>query len=204
MAVRRAETPAGMREHYRCMGRRSGAVDCKQPDVPRQAIDSAVMEYFATVALDVEGTVAQLTGERDRRLAELDERLAWARKRERDADAERSWPGATRCCAKDWRWTSGSASSLRRRRTRSRPRLTSMRCWPNVSRSRPRTTLLTPLASSSSASPHSAQPSPVTSPQPSHCGRRRWRSAGCSTGSSCTALTHRTHLAAWTPSWASA
>jgi site-specific DNA recombinase len=88
MAVRRAETPAGMREHYRCMGRRSGAADCKQPDVPRQAIDSAVMEYFAQVALDVEGTVAQLTGERDRRLAELDERLAGARKRERDADAE--------------------------------------------------------------------------------------------------------------------
>jgi hypothetical protein len=77
-----------MREHYRCMGRRSGAAECKQPDVPRQAIDSSVMEYFAQVALDVEGTVAQLTGERDRRLAELDERLVAARKRERDADAE--------------------------------------------------------------------------------------------------------------------
>ena len=77
-----------MREHYRCMGRRSGAADCKQRDVPREAIDSAVMEYFARVALDVEGTVAQLTGERDRRLAELDERLVGARKRERDADAE--------------------------------------------------------------------------------------------------------------------
>jgi hypothetical protein len=88
MAVRRAETPAGMREHYRCMGRRSGAAECKQSDVPRQPIDVAVMEYFAQVALDVEGTVAQLTGERDRRLAELDERLVAARKRERDADAE--------------------------------------------------------------------------------------------------------------------
>jgi hypothetical protein len=88
MAVRRADTPAGMREHYRCMGRRSGAAECKQPDVPRQAIDQSVMEYFAAVALDVEGTVAQLTGERDRRLAELDERLVAARKREREADAE--------------------------------------------------------------------------------------------------------------------
>jgi site-specific DNA recombinase len=88
MAVRRAETPAGMREHYRCMGRRSGAAQCKQPDVPRQAIDASVMEYFAAVALDVEGTVAQLTGERDRRLAELDERLVAARSREREADAE--------------------------------------------------------------------------------------------------------------------
>jgi Recombinase zinc beta ribbon domain/Recombinase len=88
MAVRRANTPAGMREHYRCMGRRSGAVECKQPDVPRQAIDASVMEYFAAVALDVEGTVAQLTGERDRRLAELDERLVAAREREREADAE--------------------------------------------------------------------------------------------------------------------
>jgi hypothetical protein len=46
------------------------------------------MEYFAQVALDVEGTVAQLTGERDRRLAELDERLVAARRREREADAE--------------------------------------------------------------------------------------------------------------------
>ena len=88
MAVRRAETPAGMREHYRCMGRRSGAAECTQPDVPRQAIDSSVMEHFAQLALDVEGTVAQLTGERDRRLAELDQRLVAARKRERDADAE--------------------------------------------------------------------------------------------------------------------
>jgi site-specific DNA recombinase len=88
MAARRAETPAGMREHYRCMGRRSGAVECKQPDVPRQTIDASVMEYFAAVALDVEGTVAQLTDERDRRLAELDERLAVVRSREREADAE--------------------------------------------------------------------------------------------------------------------
>jgi Recombinase zinc beta ribbon domain len=94
MAVRRANTPAGMREHYRCMGRRSGAAECKQPDVPRQAIDASVMEYFANVALDVHGTMAQLTDERDRRLAELDERLVAARQRERKADAE-----LTRCDA---------------------------------------------------------------------------------------------------------
>ena len=33
MGVWRAETPAGLRERYRCMGRRSGAAQCKQPDV---------------------------------------------------------------------------------------------------------------------------------------------------------------------------
>jgi len=85
MAVRRAETPAGIREHYRCMGRRSGATDCKQPDVPRAPIDSAVLEYFAAVALDVEGTVAQLAGERNRRLGEVDAKLAQARGVEADA-----------------------------------------------------------------------------------------------------------------------
>ena len=57
MSIRRAETPAGIREHYRCMGRRSGATDCKQPDVPREPIDTAVLNYFEQVALDVEGTV---------------------------------------------------------------------------------------------------------------------------------------------------
>jgi Recombinase/Recombinase zinc beta ribbon domain len=35
LSIRRAETPAGTREHYRCSGSRSGANDCKQPDVPR-------------------------------------------------------------------------------------------------------------------------------------------------------------------------
>ena len=38
-------------------GRRSGATDCKQPDVPREPIDTAVLDYFEQVALDVTGTV---------------------------------------------------------------------------------------------------------------------------------------------------
>ena len=70
------------------MGRRSGATECKQPDVPREPIDTAVLDYFEQVALDVEGTIAQLTGERDRRLAELDAKLAQARKVEAEAERE--------------------------------------------------------------------------------------------------------------------
>jgi recombinase-like zinc beta ribbon protein/recombinase len=88
LSIRRAETPAGTREHYRCSGRRSGANDCKQPDVPRQPIDSAVLEYFAQVALDVEGTLDQLTGERDRRLAELDVKLAHAQRVQAEAEKQ--------------------------------------------------------------------------------------------------------------------
>jgi Recombinase/Recombinase zinc beta ribbon domain len=88
MAVRSANTPAGMREHYRCMGRRSGAAQCKQPDVPRESIDRGVLEYFAQVALDVEGTVAQIADERDRRLAECDAKLAQARKVQAEAERQ--------------------------------------------------------------------------------------------------------------------
>ena len=85
MSIRRAETPAGIREHYRCMGRRSGAIECAQPDVPRQPIDAAVLNYFEQIALDVEGTVTQIADERDRRLGECDARLAQARKVAADA-----------------------------------------------------------------------------------------------------------------------
>jgi site-specific DNA recombinase len=88
LSVRRAETPAGVREHYRCMGRRSGATECKQPDVPREPIDTAVLAYFEQVALDVTGTVEQLAGERDRRLAECDAKLAQARKVQAEAERQ--------------------------------------------------------------------------------------------------------------------
>ena len=84
--IRRANTPAGMREHYRCSGRRFGTVECSQPDVPRRPIDSAVLEYFAQVALDLEATVAQMAGERDRRLDEVDAKLAQARSVQAEAD----------------------------------------------------------------------------------------------------------------------
>ena len=65
-----------------------------------EPIDRAVLEYFAQVALDVEGTVAQLTGERDRRLAEVDqEAVAGPQGRgRRRASVER--PGATGFSAK--------------------------------------------------------------------------------------------------------
>jgi hypothetical protein len=85
LSIRRAETPAGTREHYRCMGRRSGATECKQPDVARQPIDTAVLAYFEQIALDVEGTVTQIADERDRRLAECDAKLAQARKVEAES-----------------------------------------------------------------------------------------------------------------------
>jgi Recombinase zinc beta ribbon domain/Recombinase len=88
MGVWQADTPAGRRERYRCTGRRSAAAECKQPDVPREPIDQAVLEYFTQVALDVEGTVAQLTGERDRRLAEVDAKLAQARSVQAEAEAQ--------------------------------------------------------------------------------------------------------------------
>ena len=79
---------AGRLERYRCNGRRSGAAQCKQPHVPREPIDQAVLEYFTQVALDVEGTLAQLTGERDRRLADLDTKLEHARRVQADAERQ--------------------------------------------------------------------------------------------------------------------
>jgi site-specific DNA recombinase len=67
-------------DHYSCSGRRSGATRCKQPAVKREFIDRAVLDYFTKVALNVDGTVAQIAGERNRRLAEVDAKLAQARK----------------------------------------------------------------------------------------------------------------------------
>ena len=55
---------------------------------PREPIDRAVLEYFTQVALDVEGTLAQLTGERDRRLADLDTKLEHARSVQADAERQ--------------------------------------------------------------------------------------------------------------------
>lgn len=66
-------------QHYSCSGRRSGATDCTQPAVRRLDIDGAVLEYFAQVGLDIDATIDQLHGERDRRLADVDRRLAHAR-----------------------------------------------------------------------------------------------------------------------------
>ena len=75
----------GPHDHYACEGRSSGAIKCEQVGVRRDPIDSAVFEYFRTIALDVEGTIAQLAGERDRRLADVESRLAQARTVQRDA-----------------------------------------------------------------------------------------------------------------------
>jgi DNA invertase Pin-like site-specific DNA recombinase len=75
-------------EHYSCSGRRSGASECKQPAVHREHIDRAVLEYFAQVALDVEGTIHAIADERDRRLADVDAKLAQARKVVADAERQ--------------------------------------------------------------------------------------------------------------------
>jgi site-specific DNA recombinase len=80
MRVRSERKDYGPYDHYSCAGRRSGASECDQPAVRREYVDKAVLEYFRLVALDVEGTCAQLAGERDRRLAEVDARGGRARK----------------------------------------------------------------------------------------------------------------------------
>ena len=88
MGVWRDDRPDRRVERYRCTGRLSGAAQCKQPHVPREPIDRAVLEYFTQVALDIEGTVAQLAGERDRRLADLDTKLEHARRVQADAQRQ--------------------------------------------------------------------------------------------------------------------
>jgi hypothetical protein len=57
-----------------------------------------VLEYFAAVALDVEGTVTQMADERDRRLAQVDAKLAQVRKVQAEASVR---PGGwMRSCGK--------------------------------------------------------------------------------------------------------
>jgi DNA invertase Pin-like site-specific DNA recombinase len=67
-------------EHYSCAGRRYGSTLCKQGAVRREGIDGAVLAYFENVGLDIDATLAELTGERDRRLALIDGKLTQARK----------------------------------------------------------------------------------------------------------------------------
>jgi Recombinase/Recombinase zinc beta ribbon domain len=70
-------------ELYYCNGRSKFGVDhCAMPYMRRALIDSAVYRYFERVGLDVEATRAQLTDERQRRLAEIG---ALRQQAERDA-----------------------------------------------------------------------------------------------------------------------
>jgi DNA invertase Pin-like site-specific DNA recombinase len=58
---------------YYCNGRsKLGVEHCSMPYVRRALIDNAVYRYFERVGLDVEATRAQLSDERERRLAEVE------------------------------------------------------------------------------------------------------------------------------------
>lgn len=71
MRVRAENKPSGRYEVYICTGRESGAAECNQRAVKRALIDSNVLAYFESVALDVEAMVAEFAGDRDRRLADV-------------------------------------------------------------------------------------------------------------------------------------
>lgn len=71
MIVRRDRKDYGWYEVYLCGGRSSGATDCTQGAVHRADVDSAVLDYFERVGLDVEATRAELAARGDRERAEL-------------------------------------------------------------------------------------------------------------------------------------
>jgi Recombinase zinc beta ribbon domain len=87
-------------EVYYCNGRSKFGVDhCAMPYMRRALIDNAVYRYVERVGLDFEATRAQLTDERQRRLAEIG---ALRQQAERDAHRlENSLPasGATTATA---------------------------------------------------------------------------------------------------------
>jgi site-specific DNA recombinase len=90
MRVKRERKDYGWYEVYFCEGRHSGSAECDQPTVARGPIDSAALQYFSQVALDVEGTIRQLTDEQERRRADVRARLAQARKTLLDAEKEQA------------------------------------------------------------------------------------------------------------------
>lgn len=66
-------TPGTLYEVYTCARRlHHGPEACEQPPVKREPIDTAVWRYFERVALDLDATRQSITGDADRRLAELD------------------------------------------------------------------------------------------------------------------------------------
>lgn len=81
MRVRRErKVRGGWWEAYTCDGRESGASECDQPAVQRALVDAPVLSYFQRVGVDIDAMVAERAGELDRRRAELDERIANARR----------------------------------------------------------------------------------------------------------------------------
>jgi DNA invertase Pin-like site-specific DNA recombinase len=66
-------TPGALYEVYTCARRlHHGPEACEQPPVKREPIDTAVWRYFEQMALDFDATRRSITGEADRRLAQLD------------------------------------------------------------------------------------------------------------------------------------
>ena len=64
-----------------CTGRSHGSYpECRMPSVPRGLVDEAAFEYFANLALDLEGTRVAMAGRIDHEQAELATRIETAEK----------------------------------------------------------------------------------------------------------------------------
>src|SRR5207247_914925 len=71
-----------------CTGRSHGSYpECRMPSVPRGLVDEAAFEYFANLALDLEGTRVAMAGRIDHEQAELATRIETAEKELAEADA---------------------------------------------------------------------------------------------------------------------
>lgn len=85
MRGKRNKKDYGYWEGYVCAGRYDGSSpDCRQPAIRRERIDSAVLDYFAEVGLDIAAMIEERQRSRDQRLARLGERIKNA---ERTAEA---------------------------------------------------------------------------------------------------------------------
>ena len=67
--MRRGDGPSDSPDwsYYYCNGG-SQYGDCKMPSISRERVDTAVLDYFAAVALNLDATRQQLESERDRRI----------------------------------------------------------------------------------------------------------------------------------------
>lgn len=61
----------GLYQVYACSGRHLGRTVCDQSVVSRELIDRSVLNFFEIVGLDLDAMVAELAGERDRRLTQI-------------------------------------------------------------------------------------------------------------------------------------
>lgn len=80
MRVRSEPKKYGYWESYSCGGRESGATDCDQRSVPRNAIDAQVLAYFNKVGLDVDAMIREQDAIHEELLAGVLERKSNARR----------------------------------------------------------------------------------------------------------------------------